>query len=86
MTDNITYLRDWKAKKRQEQNQELPTRPLYVNHQNGNITGSPHNTDPEVGARLARVRASLERINKLMAELKKMSTERNIDENTKNNR
>lgn len=54
--------------------------PLFVSHQRGEISGSPHFKRPEAsedfGDRLQRIRAGLERINALMDELKKISHRR----------
>lgn len=47
--------------------------PLYISHLTGKVTGGK--SDPEFGDRLQRIRASLEKINRLMSELKKMSEE-----------
>ncbi len=50
--------------------------PLYMSHLDGKVTGSPHFKRPEAGDfgdRLQRIRTSLEKINGLIAELKKMS-------------
>ena len=50
--------------------------PLYIDHKNGRVTGSPHfkpQEDIDLGDRVQRIRSSLERINTLMAELKKLS-------------
>ena len=52
--------------------------PLYVSHLTGKVTGSPHLRGPEspdFGDRLQRIRSSLEKINRLMSELKKMSAD-----------
>jgi hypothetical protein len=52
--------------------------PLYVSHLTGKVTGSPHMKRPEspdFGDRLQRIRSSLEKINRLMTELKKMSSD-----------
>lgn len=52
--------------------------PLYVSHLDGKIKGSPHLKDSETqdfGDRLQRIRMSLEKINTLMVELKKMSAQ-----------
>lgn len=57
-------------KKRRERNGEPPK--LYVNHTTGKISGSPGPSEPEFGDRLARIRASLDKINKLMRELKEL--------------
>lgn len=54
------------------------SKPLYASHKNGKVTGSPHLKSPEAsdfGDRLTRIRTSLDKINRLMAELKKMSSE-----------
>ena len=47
--------------------------PLYQSHLTGKVTGGK--VDPEFGDRLSRIRASLERINRLMRELKEQSAE-----------
>ena len=50
--------------------------PLFVSHLNGKIKGSPHFKRPsseDFGDRIQRIRTSLEKINALMAELKKQS-------------
>ena len=74
MTDNVTYLRDWKAKKLQSKDTDQSRRPLYVNHSTGKISSKPQ--DPhDLGTRVARVRESLDRINRLMVELKQLSKE-----------
>lgn len=52
--------------------------PLYVSHMTGKVTGNPHMKRPEspdFGDRLQRIRSSLEKINRLMTELKKMSAD-----------
>lgn len=52
-------------------------KPLYVSHLTGKVTGSPHLKGPEspdFGDRLQRIRSSLDKINRLMTDLKKMST------------
>jgi hypothetical protein len=48
---------------------------LRVDHKRGRIAGDPRKGDPvaDFGSRLARIRASLEKINRLMDELKRMS-------------
>lgn len=51
-------------------------KPLYVSHLNGKVSGSPHMKRPDssdFGDRLQRIRSSLEKINRLMSELKRMS-------------
>ena len=57
-------------------------RPLYVSHGSGQISGLP-GTDQATpaaegahfGDRLQRIRSSLEKINRLMSDLRRMSTE-----------
>lgn len=56
-------------------------KPLYVSHMDGKISGSPHFKGPageasesgDLGERIQRIRTSLQKINRLMAELKRMS-------------
>lgn len=45
---------------------------LYVNENTGKITGSDTKENVDFGDRLARIRQSLTKINKLMAALKNM--------------
>ena len=48
--------------------------PLHVSHIDGKVKGSPHLRRPEAddfGDRMQRIKASLEKINQLMGELKK---------------
>lgn len=43
--------------------------PLYISHRDGKIYGSPHGrqqTDKHFGDRVARIKVSLEKINRLM--------------------
>lgn len=55
-------------------------KPLFVSHLDGKVTGSPHFKKPlgnsgsdDLGDRIQRIRASLLKINRLMAELKRIS-------------
>ena len=51
---------------------------LYINHVDGTVKGSPHFKRPGDGDftdRINRIRASLEKINTLMAELKRQKKE-----------
>lgn len=48
--------------------------PLFVSHIDGTVKGSSHfnrPTNENFGDRISRIRTSLDRINKLMAELRK---------------
>jgi len=50
-------------------------KPLYVSHLQGKVQGEEHlKQDPDFGDRLTRIRSSLDKINRLMSELKKMSS------------
>ena len=49
-------------------------KPLYVSHATGKVTGASSQQD--FGTGLARIRASLDKINRLMAELKDLSNEK----------
>jgi hypothetical protein len=57
-------------KVRQQQQNRTP---LYISHLKGTVSGSPQPTRNDFGDRLHRIREALERINRLMVELKKMS-------------
>lgn len=48
--------------------------PLYVSHLTGKVTGK-RDPEPDFGNRLQRIRQSLDKINGLMAELKRQSAE-----------
>ena len=66
-------------RKKKSTNEELARgrKPLYVSHSTGKVSGSPHLKGPETadfGDRLSRIRASLDKINRLMSELKRMSS------------
>ncbi len=66
----------FKKKKETEKDLAAGRNPLYVSHLDGKIKGSPHLNRPEAenfGDRLQRIRTSLEKINSLISELKKMS-------------
>lgn len=66
--------------KKRKVNEESDRPTLFINHQDGKITGSPSATpSPEVGNRLERIRASLEKINRLMFELKELGDKYNVD-------
>jgi len=44
--------------------------PLYVSHLDGKVYGRPKTEEEDFGDRMQRIRASLEKINQLMADLK----------------
>jgi hypothetical protein len=62
-------------------------KPLYVSHNESKITSmSPSDSSvktEDFGDRVSRIKASLERINSLMAELKKMSTQDQLNDPAK---
>jgi hypothetical protein len=70
-------------KKKLEVNQEVARgrKPLYLNHEEGRVSGSAKGAVSQLhgedfGDRLQKIRASLDRINNLMADLKKLSAHR----------
>ena len=71
-------------KKKVEVSQEVSRgrKPLYVNPEEGRVSGTADSAkakqaaSEDFGDRLQNIRSSLERINNLMAELKKLSTQR----------
>lgn len=71
-------------RKKKEIDQEMARggrRPLYVSHMTGKVSGvtpasgGQNDGQADFGDRLQRIRSSLEKINRLMSELKKMSTD-----------
>ncbi len=64
-------------RKKKQTNEELtkPGRsPLYVSHLTGKATGNPNGEEKQdFGDRLQRIRGSLDKINRLMEELKNMA-------------
>ena len=88
-SDKVISLIQYREKKDIESNLSRGRNPLYVSHLNGKIKGSPHLSRPSAenfGDRLHRIRQSLEKINRLMAELKKLAVQDNakIVENKSN--
>lgn len=72
---NFFKYKERKVEKKETANEFARGRePLYVSHQTGKVTGKE--LEPNFGDRLSRIRNSLERINSLMAELKRTSNER----------
>ncbi len=70
----IVDLSSYRRKKEVEQDLADGRRPLFVSHLDRKMTGTPHLRRPaaeDFGDRLQRIKSSLERINNLMAELKK---------------
>ncbi len=77
-TGDIVDLASFRKKKEVADNLSHGRQPLYMSHVDGKVTGSPHfdgkHTD-NFGDRLSRIRTSLEKINRLMAELKKVASD-----------
>lgn len=71
----IINLVEYKNKKKVDTELSPNRTPLYVSRQAGKISGSQAPESEDFGSRLARIRASLDKINCLMAELKQMNTE-----------
>lgn len=74
----IVSLIEFREKKAVELEHANGRKPLYMSHKHGKVTGSPHFNNPLDGGsdfsdRIKRIRSSLDRINDLMVELKKMS-------------
>lgn len=74
----IVDLASFRAKKEMEQQLAQGRKPLYVSHLTGKVTGSPHlkspaSTGEDFGERVQRIKVSLEKINRLLGEIKKIS-------------
>lgn len=72
----VVELSAFKAKKEIADELSRGRQPLFISHKDGKLKGSPHLSRPEsedFGDRLTRIRTSLEKINRLMSELKKIS-------------
>ena len=73
--DNVLDFNKFRDKKKQEENYAWGRKPLVVSHLDGIIKGSPHFMRPDqsdsFSERIQRIKQSLEKINSLMAELKR---------------
>lgn len=74
-------------KKKQEVNSEFSRarKPLYVNNDEGRVSGTEDGaknaaSTEDFGDRLQKIRSSLDRINTLMSDLKKLSAHREKDQ------
>lgn len=75
---NVVDLASFRKKKETDGEFARGREPLYVSHLEGKVTGSPNTKRPDgegFGDRLTRIRSSLEKINRLMTDLKRMSAE-----------
>ena len=75
--DNIVDLKKFREKKSLQDKVAPGRTPLYVSHLDGKVKGNPNRrpSSEDFGDRLQRIRTSLEKINSLMAELKKQSNQ-----------
>lgn len=73
---NVVELSSFRKKKETAEEFARGRNPLYVSHDTGKISGSKNAKSEEenFGDRYQRIKASLEKINRLMAELKKISS------------
>ncbi len=81
MEKNVVDFKTFREKKETEKEIARGRVPLHVSHLTGRVTGSPHFKRPQAddfGDRMQRIKASLEKINKLMADLKKSSRDQDI--------
>lgn len=70
---NVVDLSSFRKKKAAQEELARGRNPLYVSHLTGKVTGHSQTApSPDFGDRLQRIRSSLEKINRLMSELKKM--------------
>ncbi len=74
----IVDLSAFKKKKDTKEEIARSRKPLYVNHSQGSISGSQQasttsSTSGDFADRLTKIRGSLDRINQLMTEIKKLS-------------
>ncbi len=75
---NVLDLASFRAKKQTQDDLANGRQPLYTSHIDGKLSGSPHLNRPQTedfGDRLTRIKGSLEKINRLMAELKKVASQ-----------
>lgn len=77
MSNNVVDFGAFRKKKEVEKEISRGRVPLHVSHLDGKVTGSPHfdknGKSEDFSDRMQRIKSSLERINKLMLDLKKSS-------------
>lgn len=81
---NVVDFTTFKRGKQMDEELARGRTPLHVSHIDGKVKDSPHARRPEAGDfgdRMKRIKASLEKINQLMAELKKTSRRPEVIEN-----
>ena len=75
----VVNLTEFRNRKSFSEESAQGRKPLFVSHTQGRVTGSPHLNEshaeesPDISERVRRIRASLDKINNLMDELKKMA-------------
>jgi len=73
---DVVNLQEFKAKKKQTEELARGRQPLFISHKDGKLYGSANKeTNQDNLDRLTRIRTSLEKINRLMSELKKVRNE-----------
>jgi hypothetical protein len=81
---NVISFAEAKAKRVVKEDLANGRKPLYISHQDGKLKGSPHLKEPsaeDFGDRLTRIKTSLEKINRLMSELRKVSRVESVEAN-----
>jgi hypothetical protein len=78
VVSKVVDFKSFKEKKTMDRDLARGRKPLYVSHTNGNVSSnkegaSKDGTGADFGDRLVKIRSSLDRINQLMTELKKLS-------------
>lgn len=76
--NNIIDIKTYKRNKKLDKELTRNRKPLYISYLDGQIKGSPHFTkqdDLDFLDRMNRIKDSLERINKLMSDLKNKTKE-----------
>lgn len=76
--NNVVSLDSFRSKRKFDDEVGRGRTPLHVSHLDGKIKGSPHLKRPDAedfGNRMQRIKMSLEKINKLMSDLKNKSRE-----------
>lgn len=88
----VLDLQAFREKKKIEDDVSRGRTPLYVSHLDGSVKGSPHFKGPagdqnDFASRMQRIKASLEKINSLMAELKNnKEEEEKVEKSSKDRR
>jgi len=78
--NNIISISEYRVKQNIKDELAHGRNPLYVSHLTGKITGSSsREPKQDFGDRLSKVRASIEKINRLMRELKELNEQGKID-------